>query len=193
MNDPRIPVGICASTDRYKICDVALQEWDKGVIEKPIGSNRGPEVDKYLPKFWLSHKTGPAWCAFFVGWVVNQATGLYPPGGRIGGVMAMMNAAKKVDRWTPKRGRLPIPGDIFVMDTDGDRGNHGHTGIVIRVSEDGALINTVEGNCGQRVQLGLREVGDSQIIGWIDTAPGERPEFELGAIDAKKVGGAATR
>jgi hypothetical protein len=191
MTDTRIPEGISGA--RLRILETALKEWDLKVVEKPFGSNRGPEVDKYLPSFWLKKKKGPSWCAFFAGWVAKEALGDYLPGGRLGSCMALRDAAKKSGQWVAKTYGGPVPGDAFVMDTDGDKGSHGHIGYVLRVSVDGKQINTLEGNCGQRVQLGLRETSDPKIIGWINTVPSEKPEFERGVIDAKKVGAEGPR
>lgn len=194
MDDVRIPSRV--GPKRVRILQTALAEWDAKVREVPLGSNRGPRVDDYLPA-WSKKpdERGPAWCAFFAGWVLHETLGEYLPGGRLGNCSKLREAAQRVGRWVPKHDkRGPIPGDVFIMDTDGDAGNAGHTGFVLRVSEDGVLINTVEGNCGQRVQLGIRTVTDIQVLGWINTVPGEPSEaFERGLIPAKRVGKAATR
>ncbi len=190
--DTRISDGITG--DRERLLTSALGEWDKKVVERPMGSNRGPEIDKYLPSWWRKKSKGPSWCAFFAGWVHHDALGRYLPGGRLGSCMALVDKAKKAGVWVAKKeGLVPTPGDAFVLDTDGPRGSHGHIGYVLRVSEDGLEINTIEGNCGQRVQLGLRTLTDPKIIGWIDTAPDEKPAFERGVIDAKRVGSFGTR
>ena len=44
---PSLPAGL--GPQRTRILQVALQEHAHGVVEVPNGSNRGPEVDKYLP------------------------------------------------------------------------------------------------------------------------------------------------
>jgi hypothetical protein len=193
MIDTRIPVGL--GPKRVRLLEVALAQWDQRVREQPPGSNRGPRVDLYLPEWAKRGKRGPAWCAFFAGRISQWALGDYLPGGHLGSCHRLMEAAKRGGRWVPNDGtRGPIPGDVFIMDTDGDSGIAGHTGFVLRVSEEGDAVNTVEGNCGHRVQLGLRDLRDPKILGFIETVH-EEPDysFERGVIEAKRVGGAATR
>ena len=76
-----------------------------------------------------------------------------------------------------------------------DKGaGHGHIGYVLPVSEDGSQIIMVEGNCGNRVKLSLRDLADPQIVGFIDNVPAEaNAEFERGIVDAPKVGADVTR
>ncbi len=45
-------------------------------------------------------------------------------------------------------------------------GGRGHTGFVVGVSEDGESIYTGEGNCGNRLKIGLRKI--SSISHFID-------------------------
>lgn len=192
MIDERIPEG--TGLRRAGLLELALQQWDLRVCEQPMGSNRGPRVDLYLPDWAKRSKTGPAWCAFFCCWVVRSSLRENLPGGYIGSCHRLMEAAKAAGRWVPKTSRGPRPGDVFIMDTDGDAGLKGHAGFVLRLSADGTEINTVEGNCGNRVQLGLRDLSDPKILGFIDTVPEEPCEgFARGVIDAKRVGSAGTR
>jgi hypothetical protein len=187
MTDPRIPAGL--GWARRSILEVALAELDKGVRE--TRANDGPEIRKYRPT-WAA--PGP-WCAWFAGWVARQATGDYLPGGRLGKCDRLMSAAKLVGLWVPKDdGALPVPGDAFVMDTDGAAGTNGHIGFVLRVSVDGRTINTVEGNTGNRVRLGVRSLADVRILGWICTVPAE-PSLgvERGTIRGEDVAKDGTR
>lgn len=193
MTDPRVPAGL--GPMRRALLQVALAELDAGAKEEPPGSNRGPRVDLYVPRWALraSGRKGPSWCAFFVGRVSSWALGRFLPGGHLGSCDRLMKAAKKAGRWRPK-GAVPRPGDAFIMDTDGARGNHGHTGFVLRVGAFDQKINTVEGNSGNRVRLGRRSLSDERILGWIDTVP-EEPgvDFERGLIPAPDLGARATR
>jgi hypothetical protein len=179
---------------RRRLLEVALAEHARGVAELPDGSNRGPDVDRYLPG-WLTERPGPgpAWCCFFYSWVVKSALHHWPLGQREGNCMQARARAGALGLWTPlgSRGERPLPGDAFVMNRGGGRG---HIGFVLRVSQDGTQINTLEGNCGNRVKLGLRELRDSEISGFIDNVPSEAPlDFERGIVSAKPLGGASTR
>jgi hypothetical protein len=189
--DASIPKRL--SPRRARVLEIALGEHARGVSEKPNGSNRGPEVDKYLPAYWSKRAApGPAWCCFFYSWVVEQALGAYPLRRRQGSCARARADAGALGLWKPKGlGDDPIPGDAFVMDRGAGKG---HIGFVVRVARDGATINTVEGNCGNRVKVGLREVADPEIVGFIDNVPSERPTgFERGVVAAPRVGGEGTR
>lgn len=166
---------------RTKILEVALAEHEMGVQEQPSRSNRGPEVDKYLPEWARSVRVGPPWCCFFYSWVVKQALGQYPLGEREGSCARARRRAGERKLWRAKSmGAAPLPGDAFVIDHGG---GSGHIGFVLRVSEDGSEINTVEGNCSDRVKLGLRSLRTPHLLGYIDNVPGERPEqFERGVV-----------
>jgi hypothetical protein len=187
-----IPTGIGGLRER--ILQVALAEHARPVVEEPNGSNRGPFVDRYLPA-WTKQpgKPGPYWCCFFYSWVIHEATGSWPleTDGPQGSCQTVRRLAGKLKRFAPKlipNGR-PIPGDAFVMDRGG---GHGHIGFVLRVNAERTQINTVEGNCGNRVKVGLRELSDPEIVGFIDNAPLENGSaFELGIAEATNLGRAS--
>lgn len=166
MADPRIPDGL--GPKRTRIVEVALEELDRGVREEPPGSNRGPLVDRYLPS-WTLTNPGPAWCAFFACWVLRQALGKIPTGSVRGGVHALKKDAENRGLYREKGAYDPAPGDVFVMDMG--RGT-GHVGFVIGYS--GELIETIEGNSGDRVRAGVRKLSDPKLIGYIATVPKER-------------------
>ena len=136
-----------------------MGQYALGVAEVPRGSNRGPVVDKYLPKWRVrrDERPGPPWCAFFVTWCLEKALGEKPFGANHG-------SCRRLHREANIRGMLqaePTPGDQFVMlyrDKHGRVTSKGHTGFVLRVSGDGAEFNTIEGNCGHRLRLGTRQV-----------------------------------
>lgn len=187
-----IPAGI--GPLRRRILEVALAEHANGVAERPMGSNRGPELDKYLPD-WVtkSAEPGPAWCCFFYSWVVKEALGDWPLGGREGSCGKARERAGTLGIWRPKtmRAAHPLPGDAFVFDHGEGKG---HIGFVLRVSKDGSEINTLEGNCANRVKLGVRRVDASDLAGFIDNVPSEHPvEFERGVVSAASVVGETTR
>jgi hypothetical protein len=188
---PTIPGGL--SPRRACVLEVALAEHKKGVHEQPDGSNRGPEVDKYLPPWQRTSRKGPPWCCFFYSWVVRQALGVYPLRTILGGCAEARARAVERNLWIPKtlRAERPLPGDAFVM----DHGNGtGHIGFVLRVSPDGATINTVEGNCGNRVKVGVRSFASEEIVGFIDNVPDETSaDYERGVLGADLVDSASTR
>ncbi len=189
--EPTVPAGL--GPKRASILQVALAEHQKGVTEQPDGSNRGPEIDKYLPAWSRRSPRGPAWCCYFYSWVVQQALGTSPLGLVIGSCARARAQAVKRQLWVPStlRGNRPFPGDAFVME-HGD--GTGHIGFVLRVSADGTTINTVEGNCGNRVKVGLRSLSAHDIVGFIDNVPDEtREDFERGVLSASAVENASTR
>ena len=191
----RIPMGI--SEERARILGIALGEHN--VREKPNGSNRGPGIDKYLPT-WAQTRPGPPWCCFFVSWVTKQALGQYPLGRNHGSCARAWKAAQErgmawpkykiVDTPGHRNPTHPIPGDAFYMRFGPTKG---HIGFVYRVSADGKTINTVEGNCANRVKIGRRRL-DDRVYGIIDFFDGEESSrFERGLIEAKDVGKDRTR
>lgn len=128
-----------------------------GVMEKPRGSNSGPEVDAYLKSVGLG--PGYAWCAAFTYWCFNEAyknSGKSNPAYKTAGVLS---------HWTNTKGKkisasaafadpsLVKPGQVFIMSYGGGLG---HTGIVESVN--GGYLTTIEGNTndgGSREGIGV--------------------------------------
>ena len=116
-----------------------------GVMEKPVGSNRGPEVDKYLASVGVP--PGNFWCAAFVYFCFNKAAenlGRKNPLVKTGGCLAHWNGttAKKIKAADAVNNPSLIkPGHIFIIDHGG---GNGHTGIVQKV--EGGFLHTIEGN-----------------------------------------------
>lgn len=151
-----------------------------GVMEQPPGSNRGPEVDRYLRAVGLDPTEGSfPWCAAFVFSCFNEAARA------LGRKNPVVRTAGVLDHWTQAGARgiarisagkahmheaLVTPGLIFVIDTGGGTG---HTGLVERV-DNGKLV-TIEGNTndgGSREGVGVfrrtgRRVRDINV-GFID-------------------------
>ena len=97
--------------------------------------------------------------------------------------------------WEPNDGRTPTPGDAFViLYKDPALGwCTGHIGFVLQVSRNGKSINTVEGNCGNRVKIGKRSLSDPNIRGCINFFD-DHPEFTRGSLrGAKNLGALGTR
>ena len=182
--DPRIPLGLGAG--RSRILRVAFGERDRGVREEPAGSNRGPRIDIYLPS-WARSRPGPPWCAWFATWVLEQALGETPLG-RTGGTGTLTARAQVADLWRPKAGYLPSPGDLFKMRMGPGAG---HVGFVVGARAD--AIETVEGNSGDRVRHGRRELADPRLTGFIETIPEEPFDACWWTGLGEDVAGAGTR
>jgi len=120
---------------------VAAAVADIGLHETPDGSNDGPMLRKF--------KTyGRPWCALAVSEWFMQAPS--------GSPMGCVAAAQGILNWGKAHGKqvtTPEPGDVFVIVR---ASGHGHTGLIVSVSEDGSQFCTVEGNCGNAVRGMIR-------------------------------------
>ena len=127
-----------------------------GVKEDPLGSNRGPQVDRYLKS--VGAPLGSPWCAAFVYFCFQQAsTGLGQPNPviRTGSVLEHWNRAGSTG--IPRLGRdecmvtpsLVKPGMIFIITHPNGTG---HCGLVESVT--GTLLTSIEGNTNE---IGSRE------------------------------------
>jgi hypothetical protein len=124
-----------------------------GVMEKPPGSNRGPEVDEYVKRVGLSPAGKHAWCVAFLFFCFDEAAK------GLGRGNPMIKTAGVLDHWA-KAGAQGIPrvtkakaeqnpalvkpGQIFTIDVGG---GHGHAGFVLEVV--GGKLITVEGNTNE--------------------------------------------
>jgi hypothetical protein len=189
-----IPQGIVGQ--RLQILETAVKE--HGVREDRNRTNRGDEVDKYLPAEYTQSRAneGPPWCAYFVSWVLKQVFGRHLLGRPVASVHSAWGHARKAKRWEARRpDHIPTPGDAFVLlkSPPEDGWCQGHIGFVLQVAEDGGSFNTVEGNCGNRVKIGRRDMHDPKLRGFINIV-GDRPDFVRGALrGAKNLGSSGTR
>jgi cell wall-associated NlpC family hydrolase len=128
-----------------------------GVMENPLGSNKGPEVNQYLASVGLN--PGLFWCAAFVYWCFNKAAiklGRANPLVKTGGCLAHWNntQGKKITTDAAlDNPSLIKPGHIFIINHGGGAG---HTGIVEKVQN--GFIHTIEGNSndsGSRNGIGV--------------------------------------
>jgi hypothetical protein len=116
-----------------------------GVMENPIGSNAGTEVEQYLASVGLGK--GFAWCVAFLYFCFDKASkeqGVANPLVKTAGVLNLWNNA------TCRKIKIPSfvddpslikPGHIFIISTGG---GFGHAGIVESV--EGGFMTTIEGN-----------------------------------------------
>ncbi|MEO8665498.1 MAG: CHAP domain-containing protein [Ignavibacteria bacterium] len=136
---------------------LAIAAGEIGVMEEPVGTNSGPEVDGYLECVGLG--PGCSWCAAFVYWCYNEAckkSGKKNPVYKTAGVLSHWNnsSAKKIT-WQNafEDPSLVKPGQVFIMSYGGGLG---HTGIVEKVN--GGFLTTIEGNTndgGSREGIGV--------------------------------------
>jgi hypothetical protein len=116
-----------------------------GVMENPLFSNSGTEVDAYL----ASVNLGPsnAWCMAFVYYCFNQAssiTSIANPLVKTGGCLKQWNESNLPKITTQQATNDPAKikiGSVFIMDFGGGLG---HTGIVENISN--GFITAIEGN-----------------------------------------------
>lgn len=187
-----IPGGI--EGGRRALLETAVRE--HGVREDASRPNRGDDVDRFFPESACTPSgEGPPWCCYFVSWVTKRALGRYPLGERIGSCHVAWKRANARGLWEPNDGRAPTPGDAFVILHQDPSGGWctGHIGFVLQVSRDGKSVNTVEGNCGNRVKIGRRSLGDPHLRGFVNFF-GDHPDFTRGSLrGAKDLGAAGTR
>lgn len=180
---------------RSAILRVAMSK--QGIVEDPIGSNGGARVNALLPAWVIKSPTREPWCCFSAFKVAEEALGAFPLGKWHGSCSrAWADALRQGVAVRNDGGRLPYPGDLFLVngpDPD-DPDDMRHIGVVHWVSADGTTINTQEGNCRHRWMCGQRSLTDGQIGGWIDTAPDEHPDsFERGLVAAPWTARSPTR
>ena len=135
-----------------------------GVMENPLGSNRGPEVDTYLKAVGLDPASGSfAWCVAFTHFCFKKGSetlGVSNPHIKTAGVLDHWNQAgkkPKIVRVTNAKAvadpGLVKPGSLFIIDFGGGLG---HSGMVLEVA-NGRLV-TIEGNTndnGSRNGIGV--------------------------------------
>lgn len=153
---------------------LALSEWQAGICETPMGSNRV----KYNDWYYGSPVSGDAypWCCAFISWLADQcgllASGVYA---KTAGCTAMRGhfinkgyASWGIRQSTPFGGtETPIPGDIIIW------GNDVHIGLIVAVN--GNSIETIEGNAGDRVSHNTYTAGS--LTGNFGTATVFRIEY----------------
>jgi Putative peptidoglycan binding domain len=162
---PSVPASVKAPTSLVKAA-LAFAISQIGVLEKPLGSNRGPEVDEYIRAAGLDPKKGSfAWCVAFTHFCYLKAaeqSGKSNPHIKTAGVLDHWNkagAAQNIIRITAAQAKadsgLIKPGSLFIIDLGHGLG---HSGMVKEVA-NGMLV-TIEGNTnegGSRNGIGVFE------------------------------------
>jgi hypothetical protein len=166
---PPMTMGPTAPSLRGMVAmSIALGE--VGIREVPSGSNRGPcagGATRGCVDAYTGGRDQP-WCAHFVSWCFEQ-TG-FSPFGHLASVNGLRSWGRSqgwyVERSAVARGEFtPLAGDIFTKPRYEGVGPQrrlvgGHTGFVIRYDPASHLLETVEGNTGDRVQMRTRSLGD---------------------------------
>jgi len=182
----QIPLGN-PSTDGETFAGVLAA--NKDVEESPKGSNKGPEVNKYLQSVGLS--PGLPWCMSFVYYIFDEVCK------RLGKPNTIVKTGGCMNHWSqaPTDAKISIdqvksnpslirPGQIFIMTRPGK--GLGHTGIVVAVDEKARTFTSMEGNTndqlsgeGNRVGTNKRKIDGTNLVGFIDYFKNTRtPEFE---------------
>jgi hypothetical protein len=164
FNSPLLPEVTTAPTPLL-VETLKVAAGEIGVMESPLGSNRGPKVDEYLRCVGLDPASGHySWCAAFVYWCFDQAAASL----RVPVANPVIPTAGVLDHWNragtqgiPRissadcadQPSLVQPGMIFILSTGG---GNGHTGLVEAVR--GFYLTTIEGNSnndGSREGVGV--------------------------------------
>jgi hypothetical protein len=149
-----------------------------GVMEVPLGSNRGPRVDQYLNSVGPG-LLGQPWCMAFIYFCFVQAAqglGVANPAPRTAGVQQSWRMAQSITGITivphadaTADPSLVTPGMVFYIDTGG---GHGHAGFVADVI--GGTLVTIEGN--------TNEGGSSNGIGVFHRTQRKIKDISIGFI-----------
>ncbi len=178
---------------RYRQLEIALTEHRNGVQEIPDGSNWSDEISKYGVYYNPQKQIGQPWCCYFWSWCNKECFGYYSLTNvrYRGHCKTTWEKALEQGMAFYKEEYNPLPGDAFIMlyRENGRFKGTGHIGFVLRVevsNGQAVAINTVEGNAGNRVKVGKRNLSSTDIIGFINNFPAdEQPEdWEMGLVQA---------
>jgi hypothetical protein len=161
---------------RDLVIDIAASQ--TGVVERPHGSNRGPEVDVYVSTTGLDPAGAFPWCVCFLYWVFEQAAKLKHmdnPLPKTAGVIALWNLGRATEAQVVRKSEASAqtvkPGMIFFL---GLGNGKGHAGLVIEVHGDHVI--TIEGNTnpgGSSDGYGVfrrdsRSIASNVLLGYLD-------------------------
>lgn len=138
-----------------------------GIAEEG-GSNRGPEIDRYLRA--LGVPTAQPWCAAWAAEVYRAAGAEVPTGWRGASTNEWMRWAIETKRWNHR----PYYGAAVLYGVPGDPS---HIGIIVRLTPHLYSVegNTVVGISYSRdgVAVDFKEVAKSRVIGYSHPLPQE--------------------
>jgi len=174
------------------------------VKEQPKGSNRGPDVDRYVKTTGLNPENGYPWCMAFVYTMFDDFTSKMSIKNPLIKTAGVLNHWNKADRSLKinindirNNPSLMKPGQIFIQDHGGGKG---HTGIVVSVNAQNRTFTTIEGNGveyntatreGDKVVRNTRKMSQNNLAGVIDYFKGNRDE-EFEQTISKEVAGTAS-
>lgn len=121
--------------------DVALQEFLKGVREKP-GPGSNPRISEYLKTVGLGADDSISWCSAFQAWCFKQAYGTFPVG-VTGAARSWLKVGQKVTE--------PEPGDIVIFWRGNPNSWQGH--VAQYLGHNGGSLIVVGGNQSDAVTI----------------------------------------
>ncbi len=175
---------------RSKLLKQAYAMYAKGIREIPDGSNYGDGVTPIVNSCGFSY--GIFWCLAAVSYAWKESFDEKPLGAMHVGCSTFWNEAVKQGKAHPKKGYVPVPGDIAIYNygsgllSNGRLSGAGHAAIVARVSVDGKQFNALEGNIGNRYKHSIRNVSENTLVGYVNLFGDEAnpPKFERGVTAA---------
>ncbi len=138
-----------------------VAQTQRGVRE--IGTNTGPQVDRYLEAAGVA--PGNPWCASFLAWSLEKAGHKMPGGGWAGVATWVRNAEQGSNGLKLVSADEARPGDIAAYDWGGgnDFGADGHIGFLDSSVKDGRF-TALEGNNADAVNVVPRQLGGANIV-----------------------------
>lgn len=137
----------------FRRAELALSEYELGVIEQPLGCNCGPRVDLY------TENTPMQWCAAFASWVSKEAGSPFDNDGswKIGNSREMSRYLEEFGTFHTReeiidQGLTPRPGDFIIFFRGDFEEQLGHVDVLLNVTGDGRG-DLVGGNFDNRVTL----------------------------------------
>lgn len=169
---PPPSVGANCTAIQYAVAQRALK--DVGILETPLGSNRGVRIDRYLRRANVPESlitTGKGW------WCASQTGAVLIDCG-----VPVPTDYGSCDAWLPYLEPNPSPVCVVLY---GVKGNAHHIGIVVRLAP---LVLTIEGNRGYAgttnngVACDIGPMQRKDILGYIS------PERLIAVHAVKKIG-----
>lgn len=169
-----MPMSETVSSD-LALKALAIARGEIGKMEVPLGSNRGPDVEKYLASAGLPG--GYFWCMAFVHWCfMTSAQKLdvsnpFPKTAGVNDAWTKSTTMRVTKAAALANLSLIGPGSVFILDYGT---GYGHTGFV--VSNTGGSLVTIEGNTNPAgsgngigvFELTRRNVANPRMKGFIN-------------------------
>lgn len=180
---------VADAAERVAVLEFLRGLHTKGVREVPNGSNYGDGVTAIVNACGFTY--GIAWCMALQSYAEREANGAAPLGAMHVSCYQFWNAAMDAGCAYRRGSYTPIPGDVGIycygsIKSSGRFYGPGHAIRVARVAANGRAINAYEGNAGNRLKYSVRNLSDSNLVGFVNlygdaAAP---PKFEPGITKA---------